>query len=86
MGGIKKMFMPDMPAVPPTPALPLPTEPESWRNKRMPLMTDPDILAAAQRTRAAALKRTGRLSTILTDQTKAATGTVTAPTSDKLGA
>ena len=36
---------------------------------RMPSITDPDILAAAQRTRKAAMKRTGRLSTILTENT-----------------
>ena len=34
---------------------------------RMPTETDPDILAAGQRTRKAALARKGRLSTILTD-------------------
>lgn len=35
---------------------------------RMPTETDPSVLAAAQRLRSAALKRTGRMSTILTDQ------------------
>ena len=34
---------------------------------RMPTPTDPEVQAAAQRTRAAALQRQGRLSTILTD-------------------
>lgn len=35
---------------------------------RMPTETDPSIVNAAQRARSMALKRTGRLSTILTDQ------------------
>lgn len=34
---------------------------------RMPTETDPSVLAAAQRTRRAALARKGRLSTIMTD-------------------
>ena len=50
-------------------------EPQNPRTIRMPTQDDPDVLAAAQRTRAAAMSRTGRLSTILTDQTKATTGT-----------
>lgn len=37
------------------------------RVTRMPTETDPSILAAAQRTRRAAMQRQGRLSTILTD-------------------
>lgn len=41
---------------------------------RMPTETDPDILAAAQRTRKAALARRGRLSTIMTDQTQSVIG------------
>lgn len=49
---------------------------------RMPTETDPDVLAAAQRTRAAALKRRGRLSTILTDQTQGVVGS----SGTKLGA
>jgi hypothetical protein len=44
---------------------PLPTP----KVTRMPTETDPSILAAAQRTRSAAMRRTGRLSTILTDNT-----------------
>ena len=48
--------------------------PPTPKTVRMPTATDPDILAAAQRTRAAALQRKGRLSTILTDQTKSITG------------
>lgn len=43
------------------PALPKP------KVRRMPTETDPAVLAAAQRTRKAALERKGRLSTILTD-------------------
>jgi hypothetical protein len=42
--------------------------------KRMPTMGDPDVEAAALRARAAALRRTGRLSTILTDQTRDVVG------------
>jgi hypothetical protein len=42
---------------------PLPTP----KVTRMPTETDPSILAAAKRTRAAAMQRSGRLSTILTD-------------------
>lgn len=34
---------------------------------RMPTDSDPSILAAAQRTRKAAMQRSGRLSTIMTD-------------------
>jgi hypothetical protein len=34
---------------------------------RMPTESDPNILAAAQRTREAMMKRRGRLSTIMTD-------------------
>lgn len=49
---------------------------------RQPMETDPSILDAAQRTRASALRRKGRLSTILTDQTKAVAGS----SGQKLGA
>jgi hypothetical protein len=52
------MFKPKMPA---QQALPEP------RVVRMPTENDPNILAAAQRTREAAMKRRGRLSTIMTD-------------------
>ena len=51
----------------PPPPLPAPTEPELPRYKRMPTPTSPEILAAAQKTRAAALARHGFLSTIMTD-------------------
>ncbi len=47
----------------PAAAAPLPTP----RVTRMPTETDPNILAAAQRTRRAAMQRQGRMSTILTD-------------------
>lgn len=57
-------------------------EPQTPKTIRMPTQDDPDVLAAVQRNRAAALSRTGRLSTILTDQTKATTG----GTGQKLGA
>ena len=40
------------------------------RVTRMPTDSDPAALAAAQRSRRAALQRQGRLSTILTDQTQ----------------
>lgn len=64
---MSKMFKtPKMPDLPPPPPLPKPV--------RMPNATDPSVLAAAQRTRAAALRRKGRLSTILTDQTRSVTG------------
>ena len=52
------------------------------RTIRMPTQDDPSIQAAAQRTRQSALQRRGRLSTIMTDTTKTATGSSGA----KLGA
>lgn len=36
---------------------------------RMPVESDPEVIAAGQRTRENALRRSGRLSTIMTDQT-----------------
>jgi hypothetical protein len=45
-------------------------EPPKPRVIRQPTETDPSILAAAQRTRRSALSRRGRLSTILTDNTR----------------
>jgi hypothetical protein len=48
----------------------------------MPTETDPSIDAAAQRMRENALRRSGRLSTILTDQTQETTGS----SGQKLGA
>ena len=59
---------PKMPAPPPV--------------QRLPTATDPEILAAQQRTRAAALGRQGRLATILTDQTRDTVGS----SGEKLGA
>lgn len=49
---------------------------------RMPTETDPDVLAAAKRTRENAMRRSGRMSTIMTDMTKATTGS----SGSKLGA
>ena len=49
---------------------------------RMPTATDPEIEAAARRTRASALKRKGRNSTILTDSTQSTVGS----SGQKLGA
>jgi hypothetical protein len=63
MAGLGKMFAPKAPKMPDPPA---PT--------RMPTIADPDVQAAGLRTREAALKRKGRLSTILTDQTSATVG------------
>jgi hypothetical protein len=64
MSPIRRMFTPPgQPAQPQEmPELPTP------RPVRMPTETDPDMLAAAQRTRRSALRRRGRLSTIMTDQ------------------
>lgn len=63
MAGLFKAATPQMPEPPPAP-----------KPVRMPVDTDPSIRAAAQRTRAAALGRQGRLSTILTDSTSSTTG------------
>jgi len=49
---------------------------------RMPTATDPSVEAASKRTRENALKRKGRLSTILTDQTSDTVGS----SGQKLGA
>lgn len=57
-------------------------KPEAPRPVRMPVETDPAVEQAAQRTRQAAMARQGRLSTILTDQTRATTGS----SGQKLGA
>lgn len=51
-----------------------PQVPEAPKPTRMPTESDPDVIAAGQRAREMALKRTGRLSTIMTDQTKSVTG------------
>ncbi len=68
MGGL---FSPDKPKQPPAP-----------KPVRMPVESDPSVRAAAERTRQAAMMRQGRLSTIMTDQTKATTGS----SGQKLGA
>lgn len=52
------------------PKLPPPPKPV-----RMPVETDPELVAASQRARASALRRSGRLSTIMTDQTRETTNT-----------
>lgn len=44
---------------------------ETPKPVRMPTETDPDVLAASQRTRERSMRRKGRLSTILTDSTSA---------------
>jgi len=46
------------------------TQPATPKPARMPVETDPAVQQAAQRTRQAAMMRQGRLSTILTDQTR----------------
>jgi hypothetical protein len=57
-------------------------KPETPKPVRMPTETDPNVLAAAQRTREGAMRRMGRQSTIMTDMTKATTGS----SGTKLGA
>lgn len=59
-----------------------PKMPEPAKPTRMPVETDPSVLAAGQRARDEALRRKGRLSTILTDQT----GDVAGYSGTKLGA
>lgn len=49
---------------------------------RMPVETDPEVIAAGKRTRENALRRQGRLSTIMTDQVASTVGSSGA----KLGA
>ncbi len=61
---------------------PKPPKVEAPKPVRMPTETDPNVLAAAQRTREGAMRRMGRQSTIMTDMTKATTGSSGA----KLGA
>lgn len=59
-----------------------PKAPEPPKPTRMPTQTDPEVEAASKRTRASALNRKGRLSTILTDQTSSTVGS----SGQKLGA
>lgn len=49
---------------------------------RLPTEQDPSVLAAAERTREGALRRRGRLSTILSDRTQSLAGS----SGSKLGA
>jgi hypothetical protein len=55
---------------------------EPPKTVRMPTATDPEVIAAATRTRSAALQRQGRQSTIMTDMTRTASGS----SGQKLGA
>lgn len=59
-----------------------PKAPPPPKPVRMPTPTDPDVEAASRRSREKALKRKGRLSTILTDQTSDTVGS----SGQKLGA
>lgn len=77
MGGL---FGGGQPAPPPASPLPEP------RVTRMPTPTDPDILAAAKRTREAAMLRKGRQSTILTDMGTNQPGNIIGSSGQKLGA
>jgi hypothetical protein len=61
------------------------------RPVRQPVETDPEIQAAARRTREGALRRTGRLSTMLTSNTQGTAGVgiekaMIASSGQKLGA
>jgi hypothetical protein len=58
-----------------------PKPPAAPKPVRMPVETDPAVLQAGQRTRQAAMQRQGRMSTILTDSTRA-----TGSSGQKLGA
>ena len=51
-----------------------PTPPPAPKVTRMPAENDPSIVEAAQRTRKAAMARSGRLSTIMTDSTRDVVG------------
>ena len=52
----------------------LPPAPEAPKPVRMPDETDPSLVAAGKRTRDSALRRKGRLSTILTDSLQGTSG------------
>lgn len=73
MGGLFKSNIDNAPA---------PKAPEPPKPVRMPTQTDPSVAAAAQRTRSNTMRRRGRLSTIMTDQTMGTTGS----SGQKLGA
>lgn len=65
------LFKPDIPDPPPPP-----------KPKRMPTEQDPEVRAAGERARRMGQRRSGRQSTILTDQTRSTTGS----SGKKLGA
>ena len=67
MGGLFGGGSPVVSAITPT-GLP------KLRPQRMPTENDPAVLAAAQRTRENALRRRGRLSTIMTDDNNSMIG------------
>jgi len=71
--------MPAAPEAAPPPPMPTPEEAPSY--KRMPVATDRETLMAGMRTRANALRRKGRQSTILTDRAREVVGSG----SEKLG-
>lgn len=66
------MFKPKMPAMPAGAGQPL--EIPKPRPIRMPFEGDESLVEASRRTRASALKRRGRSSTIMTDGIKETTG------------
>ena len=59
-----------------------PKMPDPPKPTRMPTETDPSVMAAGERVKADALRRKGRLSTILTDDTSTTSGS----SGTKLGA
>lgn len=63
-----------------------PKTPPPPKPVRMPVEQDPDVLAAQRRVQESALRRQGRLSTILTDSNQAAAGYRGEATNNKLGA
>ncbi len=66
-----KMFKtPAMPEI----TMPATPEPEAPKVVRMPTRFNPTVEAAAERTRAGAMRRKGRLSTIMTDRTGGTSG------------
>ena len=60
------MFKPKVPT-PPAPQVTTVTQ-EVPKSVRMPFEQDPEVIAAGKRTREKAMRRSGRQSTILTDQ------------------
>lgn len=84
MGGLMKAKMPKQAAAPGVIEVAKPVMvPQVQPTVRMPVESDTDLLAAAERTRARAMRRKGRLSTILTDRTTQAS---TGSSGTKLGA